>query len=197
MVPAVAGAPAEGVEGGMVKPTFRGVLIAASVTASLLIYVYERRAGRHALLVRLSLAFVALQAVVGLVSQSAVVYLAQPVVANAIWGIAFLASAAIRRPLAGSLACAWYPFPAWFRQTDQFKHVYGVESVVWGVYMLTRSGLRLAVLLQGSLESFLLVVLLTGTPMMLLLVAWSIRYAIRGLTQTDPEMPRAQAFEAM
>jgi len=26
------------------------------------------------------------------------------------------------------------------------------------------------------------VVLLTGTPIMLLLVAWSIRYAIRGLT---------------
>ena len=227
MVPAVAGAPAEGVEGGMVKPTFRGVLftglpgflregflplgafymglrlsglvvgIAASVVASVLIYLYERRAGRHALLVRLSLAFVALQAVVGLVSQSAVVYLAQPVVANAIWGIAFLVSAAIRRPLAGALACAWYPFPAWFRQTDQFKHVYGVESVVWGVYMLTRSGLRLAVLLQGSLESFLLVVLLTGTPVMLLLVAWSIRYAIRGLTQTDPETPHAQAFEAM
>jgi hypothetical protein len=52
------------------------------------------------------------------------------------------------------------------------------------VYMLVRSALRLSVLLllQASLESFLLVVLLTGTPIMLLLVAWSIRYAIRGLT---------------
>src|SRR5437588_443525 len=77
---------------------------------------------------------------------------------------------------------AFYPFPGWFRQTEQFKRVYGVESVVWGVYMLLRSALRLAVLLQGGLESFLLVVLLTGTPIMLLLVAWSIRYAIRGLT---------------
>ena len=200
----------------LVKPTFRGVLftglpgflregflplgafyvglrlsglvvgIAASATASGLIYVYERRAGRNALLVRLSLAFVAVQSVVGLLAHSTVVYLAQPVLANALWGIAFLASAAIRRPLAGALACAWYPFPGWFRQTEQFKRVYAVESVVWGVYMLLRSALRLAVLLQGNLESFLLVVLVTGTPMMLLLVAWSIRYAIRGLGQVDP-----------
>ncbi|MCW3056217.1 MAG: hypothetical protein JWO21_186 [Solirubrobacterales bacterium] len=161
-----------------------GVGIAASVAVSVLIFLYERRAGRDALVVRLSLAFVAMQSAVGLVAHSTVVYLAQPVLANAVWGLAFLISAAIRRPLAGALACAWYPFPGWFRQTEQFKRVYGVESVVWGVYMLVRSALRLSVLLllQGSLESFLLVVLLTGTPIMLLLVAWSIRYAIRGLT---------------
>ena len=130
----------------------------------------------------------ALQSAVGLAAHSAVVYLAQPVLANAVWGFAFLISAAVRRPLAGALACAWYPFPGWFRQTEQFKRVYGVESVVWGVYMLLRSALRLAVLLQGSLESFLLVVLLTGTPIMLLLVAWSIRYAIRGLTTATPAL---------
>jgi hypothetical protein len=155
---------------------------------SVLFYLYERRAGRDALLVRLSLAFVAVQSVVGIVAHSALVYLAQPVLANAVWGIAFLMSVVVRRPLAGALACAWYPFPRWFRQTEQFKRVYGVESVVWGVYMLVRSGLRLTALLQGSLESFLLVVLVTGTPMMLLLVAWSIRYAIRGLTEAYPEM---------
>ena len=165
-----------------------GAGIVASAMTSVLIYLYERRAGRDALLVRLSLAFVAVQSVVGLVAHSALVYLAQPVLANAVWGIAFLMSVAVRRPLAGALACAWYPFPRWFRQTDQFKRVYGVESVVWGVYMLVRSGLRLAALLQGSLESFLLVVLVTGTPMMLLLIAWSIRYAIRGLTEAYPEM---------
>ncbi len=225
MVPGAAGAVEERAEGGLTEPTFRGVLltglpaflregflplgafyvglrlsglgvgIAASAAASVLIYLYERRAGRHALLVRLSLAFVAVQAVVGLVAHSATVYLAQPVLANAVWGIAFLVSAAIRRPLAGALACAWYPFPGWFRQTERFKRVYGVESVVWGIYMLVRSGLRLAVLLRGSLESFLLVVLLTGTPMMLLLVAWSIRYAIRGLTRRMPERSPPQASD--
>ena len=61
--------------------------------------------------------------------------------------------------------------------------------MVWGVYLLARSALRLTVLLQGSLEGFLVVVFLTGTPIMVLLVAWSIRYAIRGLTNAVPATP--------
>ena len=200
-------------EGGLTEPTFRGVLltglpgflregflpvgafygglrlsglvagIAASTAVSVLIYLYERRAGRDGLLVRVSLAFVALQTAVGLAAHSATVYLAQPVLANAAWGLAFFVSVAIRRPLAGALACAWYPFPRWFRETDEFKRVYGIESVVWGLYFLVRSGLRLWALLQGGVEDFLLVVLVTGPPAMLLLIAWSIQYAIRGLAQ--------------
>ena len=165
-----------------------GVGIVASAMTSILIYLYERRAGRDALLVRLSLAFVAVQSVVGLVAHSALIYLAQPVLANAVWGIAFLDVSGRSAPARGSARLRLVPVSRWFRQTEQFKRVYGVESVVWGVYMLVRSGLRLTALLQGSLESFLLVVLVTGTPMMLLLVAWSIRYAIRGLTEAYPEM---------
>ena len=213
MVSGAIGTVGERDEGGLSEPTFRGVLlsglpgflregflplgafyaglrvsgltagIAAAAVASGLIYVHERRAGRNGLLVRLSLAFVVVQSAVGLAAHSSTVYLAQPVLANAVWGIAFLVSAGIGRPLAGAFACAWYPFPSWFRQTSQFKRVYGVESIVWGVYMLIRSGLRLGALLEGSIENFLVVVLLTGPPMMLLLIAWSIHYAIRGLTQ--------------
>jgi hypothetical protein len=161
--------------------------IVASALVSLLIYVYERRAGRDALLVRLSLAFVAVQSIVGLAADSTTVYLAQPVLVAAAWGLAFLVSAAIGRPLAGALACAWYPFPRWFREKTAFKRVYAIESLVWGAYFLARSGIRLAVLLNGSLESFLLVTLLTGTPAMLLLLAWSIRFSIRRLA--DVELP--------
>jgi hypothetical protein len=156
-----------------------GAGMAASAAASALIYAYERRAGRDGLLVRLSLAFVAVQTLAGLLSGSVTVYLATPVLANAIWAFLFLGSVAVRRPLAGALACAWYPFTPEFRQTAEFKRVYGIESVVWGVYLLARSALRLAVLLQGGVGSFLLVVFLTGTPAMLGLVAWSIWYAIR------------------
>jgi hypothetical protein len=159
--------------------------IVASTLASLLIYLYERRSGRDGLLVRLTLGFVAVQAVVGLASQSTTVYLAQPVLIAAAWGIAFLVSVPLRRPLAGALACAWYPFPAWFRETDAFKRVYGIESLVWGGYFLARSALRLAMLLQGSLEGFLLISFVTGTPAMVLLLIWSIRFAIRRLAEVD------------
>jgi hypothetical protein len=167
------------------------VAIGASAAASVLVYLFERRAGRDALLVRLSLGFVVLQSVVGLVSHSTTVYLAQPVLLTAAWGVAFFVSVPIRRPLAGALACAWYPFPHWFRETDLFKCVFGVESLVWGAYFFARSGIRLAALLNGSLESFLLVTFPTGTPAMLVLMAWSIRYAMHGLADADAVPPTA------
>jgi len=44
-----------------------------------------------------------------------------------------------------------------------------------------------------SLENFLLVVVLTGPPTMLLLTAWSIRYAIRGMAEEDDEAHRPAA----
>jgi hypothetical protein len=167
--------------------------IGASAAVSVAIYVFERRAGRDALLVRLSLAFVLVQSVVGLVSDSTTVYLAQPVLLTAAWGLAFVVSVPLRRPLAGALACAWYPFPRWFRETEPFKRIFGIESLVWGAYFFARSGIRLAALLNGSLEDFLLIVFLTGTPAMLALMVWSIRYAMRGLADVDPAPPAALA----
>jgi hypothetical protein len=167
--------------------------IAASTVAAAVVYLVERRAGRDALLVRLSLGFVIVQGVVGLAADSTTVYLAQPVLLTAAWGLAFVVSVPIRRPLAGALACAWYPFPRWFRETEPFKRVFGVESLVWGTYFFARSGIRLAALLYGSLEDFLLIVFLTGTPAMLALMVWSIRYAMRRLAETDPAPPAALA----
>jgi hypothetical protein len=154
--------------------------------ASVVVYALERRAGRDGLLVRLSLAFVAVQTVIGVISDSATAYLALPVLSTAVWGLAFLGSAAIRRPLAGALACAWYPFPKEFRQTDVFKRVYGVESVVWGLYFLSRSALRLIVLLYAGVGGYLLVVI-TGTPLTIALLVWSVWYAIRRLDTDDED----------
>jgi hypothetical protein len=84
--------------------------VVAAALCSVLVYVYERRAGRNALLVRLSLGFVVVQSAIGLAADSATVYLAQPVLLAAAWGLAFFVSVAIGRPLAGELARAWYPF---------------------------------------------------------------------------------------
>jgi hypothetical protein len=158
--------------------------MAAAAAASIVVYVLERRAGRDGLLVRLSLAFLVVQTLVGVVSNSATAYLALPVLSTAVWGLAFLGSAAIRRPLAGALACAWYPFPPEFRQTALFKRVYGIESVVWGLYLLARSALRLIVLLYVGVGGYLIVAL-TGTPLTIALLVWSIWYAIRRFDDED------------
>jgi len=158
------------------------VAIAASTAVSLLIYRHERRAGREGLLVRISLGFVIVQGAVGLLAHSTTVYLAQPVLIAAAWGLAFLVSIPLGRPLAGTLACAWYPFPHWFRETPEFKRVFGIVSAVWATYFLGRSALRLWILLHGSLESFLLINIVTGTPVMLLVLAGTVSYSIRALS---------------
>jgi len=216
VVPGAVAAVAEREDDGLIEPTFWGVLltglpgflregflplgafyaglelqglaagIVASALASVAIYAYERGAGRDGLLVRISLGFVAVQSLIGLASNSTTVYLAQPVLIAAAWGLAFLVSVPLGRPLAGALATAWYPFPAWLRASARFKRVYAVESVVWGAYFLGRSGLRLAVLLQGGVGGFLLVTFVTGTPVMLVLLAWSVRYSIRRLADVEP-----------
>lgn len=156
--------------------------IGASVAASAFVYLYERRAGRDGLLVRIALAWVIVRAVAALLAHSATVYLGAPVLANALWGLAFLVSIAIGRPLAGTLACAWYPFGPEYRRTAEFRRVFGIESAVWGVYLLLISGVRLAVLLQGSIGSFVLVSVLAGTPATIALMAWSVWYATRKLS---------------
>lgn len=156
--------------------------IGASAAVSLLVYLYDRRARHEGLLVRLSLAFVLVQSAIGLASDSTTVYLAQPVLVTAVWGCVFLGSIPLGRPLAGALACAWYPFPSAYRETPAFKRVFRTQSLAWAAYFLARSALRLAILLHGSLESFFAISFVTGTPLMLLLLAWSIRHAIRGLS---------------
>jgi hypothetical protein len=168
--------------------------IALSTAASAAVYAVERRAGRDGLLVRLSLAFVLVQGAVALAFHSTTLYLAQPILVTGAWALAFIASVPIGRPLAGAAACAWYPFPREFRTTPEFKRVFGVESVVWGAYLLARSGVRLAALAAGHLEAFLAVVFVSGLPVTFLLVVWSIRYALRELTVDDSPAPPTGAI---
>lgn len=158
--------------------------IALSSSAGAGAYLWEHYRGRRGLMAQLSLVFIAVQAVVGIASHSAVVYLAQPVLLNAIWGLLYLGSVAVGRPLMGAIAQAWYPFPDEVRRTETFRRIFGFESIVWGVYLLARSALRLGFLLAGSLGSFVLVNAITGVPITLALIAWSVRYAIRRFERT-------------
>jgi hypothetical protein len=157
--------------------------IACSTAASALIYVQERRAGREGLVVRLALVFVVGRALLGLLTGSTTAYLAAPVLANAAWGLAFLGSIAIGRPLAGVFACAWYPFSPEHRRTAEFRRVFSVESVVWGVYLLAAAAVRGAALFEGGVGGYVVVSVLAGTPATLALTAWSVWYATRRLNE--------------
>lgn len=159
-----------------------GIVLASAVGIAL--DLYERRRGRAGALALVSVAFVLVQAVVGIVTDSATVYLAQPVLVSAIWGLANIASAVIGRPLAGVLADAWYPFPPDVKMSRTYRRVFGIESIVWGVYLLARSGVRLAVLSSGSIGAFAAVQFVTGIPVTIALVAWSVWYATRAFERS-------------
>jgi len=179
------------------------VAIGLATVVGIALDLYERRRGRAGALALVSVAFVIVQAVVGLIADSAVVYLAQPVIVGAIWGLANIGSALVGRPLAGVFADAWYPFPPEVRASRTYRRVFGVESVVWGVYLLARSGIRMFVLASGSIGAFAAIQIATGVPFTIALVAWSVWYANRAFERstewdepesseevTEPSAPR-------
>jgi len=162
-----------------------GVGIGVSTVLSVTLALVLIRAGRDVGLVAVGAAFVLIQAAVGLASGSATVYLAQPVVLSALWGVAYVVSVVVGRPLIGIFACAWYPFPAWFRASAPFRREFGLQSLVWAVYCFARAGLRLVLLLHAGIGAFVLVSFVTGTPVIVALVAWGLWHARRSFGRLE------------
>jgi hypothetical protein len=159
-----------------------GAGIAAATVVSLALAGVLARRGRDVTLVALGAAFIVVQAVVGLAAHSTTVYLAQPVVLNALWGVACFASIMIRRPLIGLLAGAWYPFPPWFRASDAFRREFSVQSAVFGAFYLARAALRLWALLATGVGGFVVVSVVTGSPFVLVLIGWGVWHARRSFS---------------
>lgn len=166
--------------------------MAASSTSAGLIVLWQLKRGADVALAAATFVFILIQAAVGLAAHSTTVYLAQPVVLSGLWGIAYLGSVAIGRPLIGAFAGIWYPFPPEFRASQRYRREFGTQSVVWGLYCLARAGLRLWALLSSGVGGFVVVSLLTGTPAIAALVFWSLWHARRAFG--DPpdasEQPR-------
>jgi hypothetical protein len=160
-----------------------GIGVSAIVSIALAALLIRR--GREVGLVVVAAAFVVIQAVVGLVSGSATVYLAQPVVLSALWGIAYVVSVVVGRPLIGVFACAWYPFPAWFRASAPFKREFGMQSLVWAAYCFARAGLRLVLLLHDGVGAFVVGSFVTGTPVIVALLAWGLWHARRSFARLE------------
>jgi hypothetical protein len=171
-----------------------GPAIAASTVVYLALAAVLLRRGRDVTLIAIGAVFVVIQAIVGLVSHSATVYLAQPVVLSALWSLAYFGSVAIGRPLIGVFASAWYPFPPWFRASAPFKREFGMQSIVWGLYCLARAALRLFVLLQSGVGGFVVISLVTGFPFFFALVFWGIWHARRVFSRLDATTGGAPAL---
>ena len=167
-----------------------GIVAATALSAGVLLW--QSRRGQQGPLARMTLVFLGVQALVGLASHSATVYLAQPVVLSAAWGIAYIVSAVIGRPLIALFAQVWYPFGPEFRASAPYRREFSMQSLVWGVTCLARAGLRLAALLGSGVGGFILVSFVTGTPLFLALVAWGVWHARRTfsrLAEPAPALP--------
>jgi hypothetical protein len=160
-----------------------GAGIGLASVVSLAAFGYERRRNRSGMVAGVSLLFLLLQAaqaLVGILTDSVTVYLAQGVMVSGASGVTFLGSVVVRRPLAGMFGQEVFPFPAAVRGSAMFRRVFGRISVAWGVYLIVRCGIRLAILLTGHIELFLLTGILTGVPGSAALMSWSLWYGVRG-----------------
>jgi intracellular septation protein A len=153
--------------------------ILAATALALALAWWQARRGRGGGLAVATAIFLVIQAAVALAADSASVYLAGSVVLSVCWGVAYLASVALGRPLVGIFANVWYPFEPEFRVGEEYRREFGMQSIVWGVYCLARAGLRLAALLGPGVGGFVVVSLLTGAPVIVALAFWGIWHARR------------------
>jgi intracellular septation protein A len=150
--------------------------IVAAMLFGAAVYLHERRNERPAMIVRVALVFVLIRGVVGLASNSARVYLAMEIGIDALIAAIVLGLLARGRPLAELFAQEVFPLPDEMRNSDAFRQAMRVITLVWGVYFLARSLVRLAALLTLTTNGYVLVASLSDAPFLIGILAWSIHY---------------------
>jgi intracellular septation protein A len=158
-----------------------GGIVAATVT-SLVLFGWERRQGRPGMLARLSLAVVVLQATAGLIAGSAALYFLPKVTVDLVQGVAFFLSCLTRRPLAGAIAGEFVTVPQRMLGEPAVRRVFVRLTLLWATYFTVRGLICLAVLVTASTQTFLLVRALIDAPVVIPLLAVSLRYGMRNLS---------------
>jgi hypothetical protein len=156
-----------------------GPAIVVGTALSLAICWWEARRGHSAALAAVSAGFIVVQAVVALAMHSGTVYLARPIAVSFAWGIGYIVSVLVHRPLIGVFAELWYPFPRWFCASRPFRAEFGMQSLVWGAMYLMRAAAGLLLLLAVGSGAFLAFSFVTGLPATIALVVWGLWHARR------------------
>jgi intracellular septation protein A len=152
-----------------------------------------RRTGQADVFSASTFGFAVFQALIGLLSQNPTVYLAVPSLENLMYGLAFVGSALIGRPLLGLYAKRLYPIPAEVEASPTFRRAFLVVSLVWFLGLGIRALVRLWLLFSLPLELYLVVNTIAGWPFSAALVTFTAWYPLRelkraGLLHTEPEI---------
>lgn len=161
---------------------------------------HYRRTGRADVFSASAFGFACLQASIGLLSQNPTIYLAVPSLENVIYGLVFLGSALIGRPLLALYARRLYPIPAHVQAALVFRHALLVVSAAWFVGLGLRAIVRLWLLTNLPLEAYLVANTVAGWPFSIALMLFTVWYPLRqlrlaGLLASDP--PLADVEEAV
>ena len=159
--------------------------ILGATTFALAAFAWERRHARAGLAAALGLTIALTQAAAGLATNSPIAYFVPGIIANSLYGLAFIVSVALGRPLAGLFAQETYAFPPAMKASATFRRVFSRVSLAWGVYLLLRSAVRLLTLSWRDVDVIVAVNILTGVPFTAALTTWSVWYGVRGFRRTD------------
>ena len=129
---------------------------------------------------------IALSAAIVLVTGSARLFFLRSVVLGGLWGVVFVASALVGRPIVGSLS-AWLMSPVLARrQETKHRQAFVFVTLVWGVVALLKAAVRAYAMVTGSLDRLTVVVVATGYPVEACLTAFVVWYLHRaGVTLRD------------
>jgi hypothetical protein len=158
--------------------------IVAATLVAFLCFLWERQRERSGLGAAIGFTVALVQAAAGLATGSALAYFAPPVLVNGAWGLAFLGSVLMGRPLAGVFARETYPFPPEVQASATFRRTFSRVSLVWGVWLLCRCVIRLLALSWRNVEIFLVISIATGIPVTMALLSWSIWYGLRSFRRS-------------
>ena len=159
--------------------------IVAATALALVMYAWERRKARSGLGAAMGLGIALTQAAAGLATGSAVAYFVPGVIANTLYGLAFIVSVVIGRSLAGVFAQETYPFPPAVKASATFRRVFSRVSLAWGAYLIARSGVRVLALSWGDVDLIVAINIVTAAPFTAALTAWSIWYGVRGFRRSQ------------
>jgi hypothetical protein len=117
------------------------------------------------------------------------------VVQNAAYGLVFLASVLVRRPIVGLIVQALYQWPSGYTRDPRVRPAFTVATLAWVVLFGVRAVVYTVLILAGKAEWLGAVVLVLGWPAFAATIFFGYRYVTWWLTKTgapDPDEFRAE-----
>ena len=159
-----------------------GALLAIGWSLSLLLITYWR-SRRIELFPGLAIPIVAIELVGILVTRNPTIYLASAAIENVLWGILFLGSILMPRPLIQIFAEVLNPglgsreFLDHFKLSPQlYRSAWQILTAIWGFVSLSKAIILIFSQLWLPIETFLIVRTASGIPVMVLMLIFSYRF---------------------